>query len=53
MAIGGTLKANLNKLLTIEKINEMFAEFRAASQRLNGSNGALRPTTLIAAANGN
>jgi hypothetical protein len=39
-SIAGTLKANLNQLLTIEKINQMFAEFRAACERLNGSNGA-------------
>jgi uncharacterized protein YydD (DUF2326 family) len=32
-AIAGTLKANLNKVLTIEKINEMFAEFRGATAR--------------------
>jgi hypothetical protein len=37
--LAGTLKANVNKLLTVEKINEMFAEFRAACERLNGSNG--------------
>jgi hypothetical protein len=44
-SIAGTLKANRDKVLTFEKINEMFAEFRAATaatERLSGSNSALR-----------
>jgi hypothetical protein len=49
-SIAGTLKANLNKLLTIEKINEMFAEFRGATARkLSLSKGTPCQTTTTAA----
>jgi hypothetical protein len=47
-SIGGTLKANLNQVLTIEKINQMFAEFRAGGEELLGSNGTPCPTTPTA-----
>jgi hypothetical protein len=38
-AIAGTLKSNVNKLLTVEKINEMFAEFRAVDEKLEQFTG--------------
>lgn len=47
-SIAGTLKANLNQLLTIEKINQIFAELRGGCEEVLGSN-TCTPCPTIAA----
>lgn len=49
-SIAGTLKANLNKVLTMEKINEMFAEMRGGFVKVL-SKGNPTPCQIATAAN--